>query len=838
MRYGKKLIEVCSNVFSIEQTENIGLGKRLFKVEDISNMTLIVTHCEFNVQPDNDGKGIYYIEKYDVVLTQKQVIEFVNKHKDEEFLLVDDSEAERGQIWFFITSVPQNLTVHAFHAIGGGHMTLFAILKNVEGECEWQEPEILSPSCLGIYDEDPSRSYRSYSNKPNKKYFKFATDGYRSVVDSGDIINATSKNFPSCLDTHEIMRQFIRINNRTRITRDEDHYRCFFKWDVGAQPNLEKASISARYGLPLQDSKHSYRWKRGGEFMYAIYDTFDAKIPDEDWKRVKARLEAKLLDEEQKYHGDECHIFSASILVITEPVKGHRRPSFHYIKGFRCNHVTEIVQLSCGELLIKDMIPEKIYCLFDDGQYYLVSYDIKTEMRTAITEAEIDPESYNKWAEERSLHPNLLKLLGQNYFDDIELEMVKLFNRLPFGSLLIDQLVTSGHATLATHLAEYITIRAYDFNVFCGQLSDIFPECNGEETSLFKILNISRNTAKYLFKDLDENNVADFIIKYKAIHHYKGNLVLTDEIIGNVEAYLTMYEHNEHKFTLSWGNREFDFLDHPKLAKQIIRMRKKIDALEITVSEKRDIINKYDEIIRAYCSFLDYSTIAPEEERTFWLPEHQKIFVEFSLLGTPERPLDPMEEVSSREKDANKALKVYEDKANEKIKKENEAKFATRRTKLAKLRSTAALAKENPDFKDWVIVPPTQIYGYDVVGSVEKEANDLSHCLFRCYTNRIIEGSYTALWLRTAENPEISVITVGITKEGRIEQTRGWNDRDATPKEARAIAAWAVSKKGMVTFKSEGADVMPGGWPKNVPVPDLPKPNKDWLVKLAGNSQE
>lgn len=136
-----------------------------------------------------------------------------------------------------------------------------------------------------------------------------------------------------------------------------------------------------------------------------------------------------------------------------------------------------------------------------------------------------------------------------------------------------------------------------------------------------------------------------------------------------------------------------------------------------------------------------------------------------------------------------------------------------------------------------MVIPPTQIYGVDVEGSVEKEAYDLSHCLFRAYTERIIDGEYTALWLRPKKNINHSIITIGITSDGRIEQTRGLHDRDATPEEARAIAAWAVSKKGMLTFKSEGADVRPGGWPYSVPVPDLPKPDRDWLKRLKGDVQ-
>ena len=77
------------------------------------------------------------------------------------------------------------------------------------------------------------------------------------------------------------------------------------------------------------------------------------------------------------------------------------------------------------------------------------------------------------------------------------------------------------------------------------------------------------------------------------------------------------------------------------------------------------------------------------------------------------------------------------------------------------------------------------------------------------------------------------MVTIGITQEGRINQTFGVNDQYITKEQAEAIAEWATNRKGMVTFKSEHKDVAPGGWPKGVGIPVLPEPDADWLKKLA-----
>lgn len=831
----KSLHEFCQNVFNIDsdkQSEN----SRPLTLEDISSMTLIVEKSGFDVQEYEDDlecNNIYYIQKYKKILTFPQAVEFINQHKEEKFLLVDDCYADKRDVWFYMTNEPNNLTLHCFHAVGGGHMTLFAILRNVPGKSEWQKPEIVSNTCFNI--ELLKREYEK-----NTFTFAFSSDRWCSYSDAR-AINFSANGCHT--NTSKVLERYLFLPGKSRIAFQpySTHYRRFFGYVIGKEPEKDDLPIVKRYGIPA--FKNEYNYRHGGEYMYDAYDNLESEIAQEDWDRVSRRLTAKLdamgqkgSSQSRETSGQEP--LHTSMVLITEPVKGHRRPTFHYITAFRNNDVTEIVELSRGELTIKNMVPEEIYCLFDNGRYCHVFYDIKGDMRNLINDpdTEIDPVTYNKWAEQRSLHPELLKLLSESYFETIELENVRLLNKLPFGALLIDQLITSGHAELAIDLAAYITARAYDTNYFCSQLSDLFPGCNGEETSLYKILNISRNTAKFLFEGIGElTNVDYFIAKFKAIHYYGGNSVLTDEIAKKVKNYLELFTLGDATMKLGFGDRQFDFIGYPNLIKQVLKMMRKIYELEnITSQQRNQILTQYKEIVRAYVSFLDYQKIAPEEEKKQWDPATQRIFLEFSLTGTPERPLNPVTELELREKHANRALSIYENKANEEVTKQNEEKYAYRkRHAIDKLRSLASLPKENAYFNGYVVLVPTQVYGIDVVGSIEKEGSDQNHCLFRQYTNEIVEGKFTPLWLRLANSPEKSLVTFSLTKEGRIDQTRGECDRDITVQEAKAIAAWAMSKRGMVTFRSEGTDVAPGGWPSNVSVPSLPNPDKDWLKELS-----
>lgn len=832
----KEIWNVCKNVYSLTETKN---GSRKFKLEDIDSFTLVFERSSFEIQ--HKCKYIYFIPKYDTVLTYDQAVTFMNNHAHENFIVMDDYDGRMTKIFFFITSKVNLLTVDCFHALDEtqSHLIRFAQFKTQYQKAAWGEKTILSKTVSKVMDKDPNQ-YRRYDNDADfNLYFMFPE--YSCSVNEGEIING--KNAGDNYKVADLLKDFLLIEGKTRIVRDP-HYRNYFRFATGIRPEKEDSPIWERYGQPLrailgQDPHNNYSmwdYKYGGSYMLSADDRFESTLSKEEYDRIAERINLKLDNKEDP--NSKYKMITTDILVISDPIPGHRRPSFHFIRGFRCNGITEIVELSRGEMLMKDMMPEKIYCLTDLNTYCLASYNLKTAMIEIIKgkEVEIDPVSFNKWAEDKSLHPYLLKLLTSNFFEDISLDMIKTLNRLPFGSLLIEQLITTHHTDLAMHLAQYINDKAYDFNYDCGKLDDIFPGANGEETSLYKILNISRNTAKYLFESEDDLNT--FIVKYRAVHYYGGNLILTDDIKNKIEIYIKLREIGLHKFKLLWGDRMFDFIAYPELAKQIVRMSNKIKALtNLETWKQRDIENKYNEIVRAYASFLDYSTLVPENEKELWIPEGRlKIFLEFSLVGTPDHPLDPVEEISSREKAANTALKIYEAKANEKMRADNEKKFATRHSRLNRLKSLQSLEKENPDFSGYIVIPPTKIYGVTEEGSVEKEANDLSHCLFRCYAQRIIEGEYTTMWLRKKNAPNRSIITIGITSDGRIEQTRGMNDRDATVEEAKAIAAWAESKKGLVTFKSEGSDVRPGGWPWGVPVPSLPKPEKTWLSQLRNST--
>ena len=403
MKKVKTIAEICPNVYNL--AEKIIARKRRLKLEDITEMTLVVEKDGFYVQSQMKKfitDDIYFIPKYNVVLTYEQMIQFAKDHSEENFLLGDNNHIDADDFWTFITSKPNQLTLHVFSGGGDGHLKLMAMLQTKYGSTSWEKVEKYDPFITRITSTNPD-GY-GYRDSENKKHFVIAKDKYPNrylskSVDSLRIIN-DPEHSGSADPTNELLRDYINIVGKTRITLEPD--RQPFRYSVSDKANIETKNIAERYGLLTTGKGWYYDW--GDRRMYDLYDTFDPSVPQEDWDRVTKRLEAKLLEQDTDTKICNGDILKASTILITKPLPGHRRPTFHYICGFRTNKTTDIVELACGELLVKDMLPEEIYGLMKDGRYAHLSHTLKSDMRSMIKDAEIDPESYNIWADTFKTH--------------------------------------------------------------------------------------------------------------------------------------------------------------------------------------------------------------------------------------------------------------------------------------------------------------------------------------------------------------------------------------------------------------------------------------------------
>lgn len=801
--------------------EQLGFGNLRYKptIEEMQNATVVFVSDGFKAQAydGSSSQRLFYVSRNKTVYNKDQFIKFAVENQGELFMLVADYQGGENDVWAYIDSTDGNLGVTFFKFDGDtGRMVKIARIHNHPDTCLWDEADVETDErFVKRFELEPVE--RRYSRddgdwqmdllfKTANRYYNSETSKFNIVGSDGGHEEATTSN---------IMISSLRIPGKTRIVADIDYSGISYKVSVS---QIAMEDVTKRYGIPRDDRGYSYYYRH-----IHMTEAFDdgADLDAATWERVKNHIVMALENgggtkERLGRYRHEVNVSSKAMIVISAPIGMHRRPTYHYIKGFRSCGVTDVVELARGELLMKDMTPINCYYLNNDGRYVRVSHTLFSDIKNTMVGVEVDRVSFAEWNESKSIHPELLKAITAAG-DAIKLEKVKLFNRVPFGSLYLEHLVKGAHYDLAENFAEYITERADNMNYVCGSLGDIFPGCNPDGTSLMKVMNMNKPCLDLLMT-YSHSGAERFIAAYNAIKRLIPGGTVTKDAERIFRQYMELSD-------MGWGSyycrtgRTVDIIDYPNEIKSVYKMVNKIR--NAFPSDNYEPMRNYQEIVMAYFQFKDFG----------WDPAESQIFIEFGLGD----PSGTRQMIRDRERAANTALSIYRDKIDELAHQRAERHYAHRKGILAKMLPTQKMIKESPTglLRKYAIVVPSQIYGEDVIGSIEKEGRDMRHCVYRSYAGQIAEGTYTVLYLRSADDPDQSLVTIGITKEGRINQTFGVDDNDVTREQAEAIAEWAKQRKGMVTFKSEHTDVMPGGWPRGVEIPVLSEPDVEWLRKLA-----
>lgn len=786
-------------------------------IEEVRTATVVYERDGFNAQYYDGSTStiIYYIPKNKTVYNQDQFTKHIMEHPDELFMLVGNSYGSEHDIWAFVDSVPNNLQVTFFKLDGEtGKMAQVCYIRNKPGKPVWDEKSI---TFNRKFIQEFEKITNPYSDQPNYWQMRInkPKNPYHEIQSNYNIIGC-SKSSRDAKNTAQIMISALNIPNKTRIISNISYDTINYEVSVG---EIATEDVITRYGI--RNNPEGYRYNYNNVHFEDVFDE-DADLDKETWERISNHITSVLeggggIQEPLGYrYSTRVEVKTKSMIVISAPIGKHRRPTYHYIKGFLNSGTVDVVELARGELLMKDMTPVNCYYLCSDGKYVRVSHSLYGNIKEAMVGVEVDKVSFTEWNESKSIHPELLKAVTAAG-DAIRLNKVKLFNRIPFGALYLEHLVKSANYELAEGFAEYITERADNMNYVCGSLGDIFPGCNPDGTSLMKVMDMNKPCFDLLMT-YSETGVDQFITAYKAIKQLIPGGIVTKDSEKVFRQYMELNRMSWTAYNCRTG-RTVDIINYPNEIKSIYKMINKIRNAFPT--DSYEPLRNYKEIVMAYFQFKDFG----------WEPAESQIFIEFGLGDLSET----RKMISDREHAANTALSIYRDKIDEIAHQMAENRYAHRKNILNKMVTTQKMAKESSTglLKKYVIMAPTQIYGEDVVGSIEKEGHDMRHCVYRSYAGQITQGTYTVLYLRLASNPEDSLVTIGITKEGRINQTFGEDDMEITREQAEAIAEWASQRKGMVTFKSEHKDVFPGGWARGVSVPSLPEPNTEWLRKLA-----
>ena len=799
--------------------EQLGFSNLRYKptMEEMQKATVVFVNEGFKAQT-YDGSSSYklfYVSKNKTTYNKDQFIKFIMENPDELFMLVSDYQAGEEDVWAYVDSTDNNIGITFFKFNGDtGNMVAIAHMHNKPGTCVWDKDDVeINEKFVKHFANIESRYSSDDEYWQMDLLFKNTDKYYNSSINKFNIVGGNGGREEET--TTNIMISSLKLPGKTRIVSNIEYGGISYEVSVGP---IAMEDITKRYGIRRGDRDYDYYYRH-----IHLEEAFDdgADLDAATWERIKNHITTALeggagTQERLGRYRHEVRVASKAMIVISAPIGMHRRPTYHYIKGFYSCGVTDVVELARGELLMKDMTPVNCYYLNSDGRYIRVSHNLFGDIKNTMVGIEVDKVSFAEWNESKSIHPELLKAITAAG-DAIHLEKVKLFNRVPFGALYLEHLVKGANYDLAEDFAEYITERADNMNYVCGSLGDIFPGCNPDGTSLMKVMNMNKPCFDLLMT-YSHSGTSEFIAAYNAIKQLIPGGTVTKDSEKMFRQYMELYNMNWVEYRCRTG-RTVDIINYPNEIKSVYKMINKIR--NAFPSDNYEPLRNYQEIVMAYFQFKDFG----------WDPAESQIFIEFGLGDLCETK----KMIRDRERAANTALSIYRDKIDEIAHQRAEKQYAHRKTALSKMASTQKMAKESPTglLKKYSIIIPSQIYGEDVVGSIEKEGRDMRHCVYRSYAGQISGGTYTVLYLRLADSLDESLVTIGITKEGRINQTFGVDDKEITKEQAEAIAEWAAQRRGMVTFKSEHKDVMPGGWARGVNVPVLPEPDVEWLRKLA-----
>jgi hypothetical protein len=113
--------------------------------------------------------------------------------------------------------------------------------------------------------------------------------------------------------------------------------------------------------------------------------------------------------------------------------------------------------------------------------------------------------------------------------------------------------------------------------------------------------------------------------------------------------------------------------------------------------------------------------------------------------------------------------------------------------------------------KDFVFKLPTKLYGDEDPLSLESEGRMQSNCVFGSYLNKLADGEYVIVLMRKRDDPDSSLVTIGINRKMVVDQTYLAHNERILEEHGQAIKAWLakVNSRGKGTVRMTSR---PGGW--------------------------
>ena len=633
----------------------------------------------------------------------------------------------------------------------------------------------------------------------------------------------------------ETFHDFYQPFDGTRVSVDDSLLRGFdfevettgaslyWRWgglslDVGGLPNkrfrapFESRLIAKEVGDPYQ------------HLDFDFSDTFDPEeVPEESMKQARAAIDY-LLNKNQdsrRGYGSSYNIRHACAICLTpSPSPKEKRPVGHVVVGvtdgkhreyavlcvcrmtarFEADDVyaravnpatDEIVWARCNKRTMKSMKE-----LFSGAMVLRDTLKNATNLKNKYACGAMADTSMHEATDEEGIGVSM-----------IDSESMKEVAKLKFGHAFVEQAYRLGYIGLAREVTHKIN-HAHAWSRI-DSLSDVVPGYLEDKGSIFLSFGMPKAWTKFAFQlagkqdDCSLLSLREALCGVKLAWEYEGEVSKgkpSEASVPNAAAevanlwskacsigYLSDGEGQVSNWlSEAYPNNVSGLIEG---VRSFMRMMKKVASLGILDWGSR---NYLIETFQAYCNLRSIGEN----------PESLGVFYEYGLPENDRAEATAM--IARRCGDAQAIVQGFQSRIDAKKRLALEESFKNER------KSRRAYEYKSDDIRGYLFFLPTSIYGEDQPLSVEHEGKKQHHCLFDAYQTRLAHGEYAVVFMRHKNKPEAPVVTIGITKDGVVNQTYGYRDSQISVEQAYAINEWILRVTALgANLRMSGR---PGGW--------------------------
>lgn len=625
------------------------------------------------------------------------------------------------------------------------------------------------------------------------------------------------------VDLDDLIRKCVDFGAESNTTGCRLHCGYSFYMDVPALPRPD-------FLLPFEERLTIVPSECACHHKPEIGDAIDEDpLNGDQMDEAKGILDALLKEKIEEWGKNSrrhygCHsrdVCLAYVLYVQPAPKGQRRPVGHIVVGASNGVHTEYAELAICRIDARFFVTDVYARVLLDGEsepsFRRLYGQTMREFKEMLGDVKIIKGTLehaknlrNRYAANAAIAANAEED-DENVTGTVSASVLRDIARMKFGAEFVEWAYKMGYKNLAERVCDKVNSRSAWDRV--ASMSDIIPGYQ-EGKSIYTCFGLPKAWGKAVFDACFKENGNEFELDDLAKASAAAQMAweLEGALTGGKQSQSSMPQ-RAADYAAIWGNyvREFGVLgernsdvlrafhDDPIALAEAIRsyhrMRLKLVKLGLTDSAPHRYVT---ETFEAYCAL---KCIGED-------PESHGVLYEYGLPENDRKAAEGM--IRRRCEAAQAVVQGFKDRIDAEARKRNEEGLAEANAKNRWLECS-----DKDVSKKFVFKLPKSIYGEEEPLSIEWEGKNQRNCVFRAYQRKLASGEYTVVLMRERDNPDKSYVTIGINKNGVVDQTYGYGDSQIEPVAAVGIRAWMrkVNSRGKGSIRFSGN---PGGWNPNV----------------------